>query len=352
MTMAPLLSATDLKRHYSVQVPGSLFGKRATLRAVDGVSFQLNSGEVLGLVGESGCGKSTTARLVLGQLPVSAGEVRFEGNLVPSDQGPEWRKLRRRMQMIYQNPLDALDRRLPIAVQIAEPFDIHFPGMARSEQTERVQTLMQQVGLRPDQATSYPHEISGGQRQRVVIARALALDPSLLVCDEPVSALDVSIQAQVLNLLHELREKTGFGALFISHDLKVVRQMSDRVAVMYLGRFVEEGLPEEVFHNPLHPYTQALVSAAPTPRGNRSRDRIVLDGDPPNPVSVPSGCPFHPRCPVAIARCKTEVPNLTTDAGRAVACHLAAEAGGSLSPAPRPEIKPQSAVKMTLEETA
>lgn len=330
----PLLSARALARHFPVRLPGGLFGRPGTLKAVDGVNFDLARGEVLGLVGESGCGKSTTAKLVLGHLPPSSGEVLFDGALIPADRSSDWRRLRRRMQMIYQDPLGALDRRLPVLTQIAEPFDIHFPTMPRAERRERAEALMDSVGLRPDQASSYPHELSGGQRQRVVIARALALDPELLVCDEPVSALDVSIQAQVLNLMSDLRARTGFAALFISHDLKVVRQMSDRVAVMYLGRIVEEGLPEEVFHSPLHPYSQALVSAAPTPR-RRARDRIVLKGDPPNPVNVPRGCPFHPRCPVALAHCSEKAPALLRDAGRAVACHLAQGAGGDLSPAPR-----------------
>ncbi|MCO6187751.1 ABC transporter ATP-binding protein [Rhizobium sp. L1K21] len=318
---------------------------KATLKAVDGVSFDLARGEVLGLVGESGCGKSTTARLTLGQLPPSAGEVIFEGKTVPSSRTQQWRNLRRHMQMIYQDPLGALDRRLPIIEQIAEPYTIHGIGGSRAERREKAQALMLQVGLRPDQASSYPHELSGGQRQRVVIARALALEPRLLVCDEPVSALDVSIQAQVLNLLDDLRRKTGFSALFISHDLKVVRQMADRVAVMYLGRIVEEGPPEDVFHAPLHPYTQALVSAAPSIHGNRGRNRIVLSGDPPNPVNVPGGCPFHPRCPVAVVRCRTDVPSLSREGDRAVSCHLAGSAGGGgFSPAPHPKSKALEAV--------
>lgn len=340
MIEQPLLVADVVSLHYSLRLPGGVFGQKATLKAVNDVSFSLNRGEVLGLVGESGCGKSTTARLALGQLAPNSGEVRFEGVAVPVDRGPAWRKLRARMQMIYQDPLGALDRRLPILRQIAEPFEIHRKDMPQAERLERASALMRAVGLRPDQASSYPHELSGGQRQRVVIARALALDPSLLVCDEPVSALDVSIQAQVLNLLDDLRQKTGFAALFISHDLKVVRQMADRVAVMYLGRIVEEGLPEAVFHAPLHPYTQALVSAAPSPHGRGGRTRIVLEGDPPNPVNIPSGCAFHPRCPVAVAMCRSQTPKLMRDAGRAAACHLAQTAGSTaLRPAPLPQQK-------------
>ncbi|MFO7855147.1 MAG: ABC transporter ATP-binding protein [Paracoccaceae bacterium] len=346
--MSAILEAKGLKRHYGVTMPGGLLGRRAVLKAVDGIDFSIPRGGVLGLVGESGCGKSTTAKLVLGHVPPTAGEVRFDGAPVPVDHGGDWRRLRRRMQMIYQDPLGALDRRLPIVAQIAEPFEIHRPEMGRAERRERALRLMDLVGLRPDQAPRYPHEISGGQRQRVVIARALALDPALLVCDEPVSALDVSIQAQVLNLLEDLRAETGFAALFISHDLKVVRQVADRVAVMYLGRIVEEGAPEQVFHDPLHPYTQALVSAAPSPRAAvAARRRIVLKGDPPNPVDVPPGCPFHPRCPVAVARCREAVPSLTRDAGRAAACHLAVSAGG-LNPAPRPGPTPATPLRETV----
>ncbi|GKX33893.1 MAG: ABC transporter ATP-binding protein [Rhizobiaceae bacterium MnEN-MB40S] len=318
----PLLSVTNLKRHYDVRLPGGLFGTPATLKAVDGISFEIMKGKTLGLVGESGCGKSTTAKLVLGHIPVTAGEIRFDGEKVTANHNAQWRAMRRRMQMIYQDPLGALDRRLSVADQIGEPIQIHTPETPKAERDERVASLMADVGLRRDMADRFPHELSGGQRQRVVIARALSLKPDLLVGDEPVSALDVSIQAQVLNLLDDLRQSTGFTALFISHDLKVVRQMSDRVAVMYLGRIVESGAPEEVFRRPQHPYTQALVSAIPTIRRSAVANRIVLKGDPPNPVNAPPGCPFHTRCPSAIAQCKSEVPALLETAGHKVACHL------------------------------
>nr|WP_274425559.1 ABC transporter ATP-binding protein [Chelativorans sp. YIM 93263] len=318
----PLVSVRDLKRHYDIRLTGGLFGRRAKLKAVDGVSFDLKMGETLGLVGESGCGKSTTAKLVLGLIPATSGTVSFDGSAVTAAHDAQWRHMRRRMQMIYQDPLGALDRRLPVSAQIGEPIAVHEPHVPADEREARVGEIMTSVGLRADQAASYPHELSGGQRQRVVIARALALQPDFIVCDEPVSALDVSIQAQVLNLLEDLKERNGFTSLFISHDLKVVRQMSDRVAVMYLGMIVEEGPPEDVFHAPMHPYTQALVSAIPTPSRRGKRERIVLEGDPPNPVNKPSGCPFHPRCPSAMSECREFQPMLASHGSRKVACHL------------------------------
>ncbi len=313
--MSALLEAQGLVRRYSMR--SGLFGASVDLRAVDGVSLTLEPGRTLGLVGESGCGKSTTGRLVLGMERPDAGAVRVEGRPMPAPGSAEWRRLRARMQMVFQDPLGALDRRLTIGAQVAEPLEIH--GL----DTARVPALLAGVGLRPDQAARYPHELSGGQRQRAVIARALATDPALLVCDEPISALDVSIQAQVMNLLQDVQERLGLAMLFISHDLRAVRQVSHRVAVMYLGRIVEEGEPDAVFAAPAHPYTQALVSAIP--RRGRAGGRIVLKGDPPNPAARPSGCAFHPRCAHAIARRRAEAPVLAPRAtdGRAVACHLA-----------------------------
>jgi peptide/nickel transport system ATP-binding protein len=250
-----------------------------------------------------------------------AGRVSFEGATMPQPGSSAWRKLRARMQMVFQDPLGALDRRLPIATQIAEPLDIHNIGAA-SERSARVEALLRAVGLRPDQGALYPHELSGGQRQRAVLARALATDPALLVCDEPISALDVSIQAQVMNLLLDLQEQFGTSMLFVSHDLRAVRQVSHRVAVMYLGRIVEEGEPDAVLHDPAHPYTRALVSAIPHP--GRTGQRMVLQGDPPNPADRPSGCAFHPRCPVANSLCAREAPVLKPRAdGRLIACHVA-----------------------------
>lgn len=318
--MTPLLKVDGLKRSYKVRQAGGLLGTRGDLKAVDGVSFEIRRGETLGLVGESGCGKSTTAKLVLGLLPASAGTVTFDGKSVTAVRDAAWREMRQRMQMVYQDPLGALDRRLTAERQIREPLDIFRIGQG-PERDQRVLDLLDAVGLPRAAAGRYPHELSGGQRQRVVLARALILQPSLLVCDEPISALDVSIQAQVINLLVDLQSKLGLTMLFISHDLKVVRQISHRVAVMYLGRIVERGDPDQLMRQPAHPYTQALVSAVPNPRARHHR-RIVLEGDPPNPVNVPRGCSFHPRCPIASVRCREETPVLAPTAdSHLVACH-------------------------------
>jgi peptide/nickel transport system ATP-binding protein len=317
--MSTLLEATGLRRHYQVRAGRGPFIARALLRAVDGVSLRLERGRTLGLVGESGCGKSTTGKLMLGLIPPTSGTVRYDGVDMPASSTAEWRALRLRLQMVYQDPLGALDRRLPIGQQIMEPLAIH--GLASSvERRERARAVMAAVGLQMHQFGRYPHELSGGQRQRVVLARALISEPDLLVCDEPVSALDVSIQAQVVNLLLDLQEQMGIAYLFISHDLKVVRQVSHEVAVMYLGRIVEQGEAESLFSRPLHPYTRALVSAIPVP-GPR-RERLLLQGDPPNPVDVPPGCAFHTRCPFATAACRAETPVLRARPdGRLVACH-------------------------------
>ncbi|MBX9991418.1 ABC transporter ATP-binding protein [Phreatobacter oligotrophus] len=318
--MISLVTARDLARTY--QLRRSVFGRPVAVRAVDGVSLHVGAGETLGIVGESGSGKSTLGRMVLGLEKPDGGAVTFDGAPMPEPLTAAWRRSRARMQMIYQDPLGALDRRLTVRDQVAEPLAIHGLG-ASAERMEKALAMLGRVGLSRHVAMRYPHELSGGQRQRVVLARALMTDPAFLVCDEPVSALDVSIQAQVVNLLVDLQESLGIAMLFISHDLRVVRQVSRRVAVMYLGRIVEEGDADDLFADPRHPYTRALVSAAPAPGGKR--ERIILTGEPPNPAARPPGCAFHPRCPLAEARCRETAPALTTlGGGRRVACHVVA----------------------------
>ena len=317
----PLVKVDAVVRSYRMR--GGMFGRVTDIRAVDGVSFDIQRGETLGLVGESGSGKSTTGRMVLGLEAPDSGSVAFDEAAMPSIASPAWRAQRARMQMIFQDPLGALDRRWSIERQVREPLDIHAIGDDASR-VVRTSELLRSVGLSRDQGLRYPHELSGGQRQRAVIARARATRPDFLVCDEPVSALDVSIQAQIINLLIDLQAELGLTMLFISHDLRVVRQICRRVAVMYLGRIVELGDADHLFAAPQHPYTRALVSASPAP-GRRSAERIVLTGDPPNPAARPNGCAFHPRCSLAFARCRTESPDLVEVApGRSVACHLTA----------------------------
>ncbi len=321
--MTALLEAIDLRREYRVHTGRGPFAAKGVLRAVDGVSFEIEAGRTLGLVGESGCGKSTTGKLALGLIAPTSGSVRYGGAAMPPGGSTSWRELRRKMQMVFQDPLGALDRRLPVGVQIIEPLVIH-GTLPPNEHRERARAVMDAVGLLPHQFDRYPHELSGGQRQRVVLARALMTEPNLLVCDEPISALDVSIQAQVVNLLLDLQDRLGIAYLFISHDLRVVRQVSHDVAVMYLGRIVERGEAESLFAAPAHPYTRALVSAIPvTGRGAAPRrEQLLLQGDPPSPVDVPAGCAFHPRCPFAAAQCRSEPPSLEVlPDGRQVACH-------------------------------
>ncbi len=314
--MSVLLEARGLVQQYTTGK--SLFGRPGAVRAVDGIDLSVAEGEILGVVGESGSGKSTLGRMLLGLETPFAGKVLYHGQPMPAPRTEHWRRLRAQMQLIFQDPLAALDRRMTVAAQIAEPLEIH--GLARgAELAERVEGLMGRVGLRRDQADRYPHELSGGQRQRVVIARALATSPRFLVCDEPVSALDVSIQAQVVNLLRDLQEQDGLTMVFISHDLKVVRNICDRVAVMYLGRVVEEATSDRIFADPRHPYTQALVSSIPR-AGQKLDGRIILRGEPPNPAARPQGCAFHPRCRFADAGCAAQVPRLENHGGRLAAC--------------------------------
>ena len=317
--MTELLRVTELKKHFV-----SRRGK-SSIRAVDGVSLTLESGETLGVVGESGCGKSTLGRTILRLLEPTSGEIAFDGEDLRALGPAALRAKRRDMQMIFQDPFASLDPRLNIGTIVAEPLVIHRIG-DRASRRETVVDLLETVGLEPDAAQLYPHEFSGGQRQRIGIARALALRPRLIIADEPVSALDVSIQSQILNLLVDLRERFGLSYIFISHDLAVVEHVSDTVAVMYLGRIVETAASEELFARPSHPYTEALISAVPQSEPARRGDRIVLKGEMPDPENPPPGCPFHPRCPKAMDLCGTATPNETNigseDWPHFVRCHL------------------------------
>lgn len=323
MTTPPLVEARAVTKHF---VAGArLFAsRRGVVRAVDGIDVDILPSETLGIVGESGSGKSTLGRLLLRLIEPTTGTVRFEGRDLSSLRSVEIRALRRRMQIIFQDPYASLNPRMRIGNAIGEGLAVHKLA-ARSEIKDRVLGLMERVGLSRDAYDRYPHEFSGGQRQRIGIARAIAVGPRFIVADEPVSALDVSIQAQIINLLLSLREEQGIAFAFISHDLRIVEHVSDRVAVMYLGRVVEIAPARDLYASPLHPYTKALLSAVPR-IGRHAQDgkRVVLKGDVPSPIAPPPGCPFHPRCPIAEARCKIEVPVLSEKAaGHSAACHLA-----------------------------
>ena len=329
MDETPLLEVDDVRVHFPVHEGVVRQRQVASIKAVDGVSFTLTRGETFGLVGESGCGKSTTALAVLRMLQLTAGSVRFEGQDI-TDLAPDaMRGVRRRMQMVYQDPYGSLNPRMRVRDIIGEPLVVHGLARDRDRYRDRVDELMDIVGLLPDMADRYPHEFSGGQRQRIGIARALALEPSLLICDEPVSALDVSIQAQVLNLLLDLQERLELTYLFIAHDLSVVRHVCDRIGVMYLGRLVEVASRDALFAAPRHPYTRALLAAVPLPDPvlEASRPQELIRGEVPSVRNPPAGCRFHPRCPLAEERCRRESPELITDpdTGDAVACHLATE---------------------------
>jgi oligopeptide transport system ATP-binding protein len=320
-----LLEVRDLVKHYPVSA--GLLGRQIGLvRAVDGVSFTIRRGETLGLVGESGCGKTTTGRCILQLERPTSGSVRFEGQELTTLPPAALRTVRRRIQVIFQDPYSSLNPRMTVGQIVGEPLAVHGLVKEPADRAARVQELLRQVGLLPQHGRRYPHELSGGQRQRVGIARALSLEPSLIICDEPVSALDVSIQAQIINLLEDLRRELGLTYLFVAHDLSVVRHISDRVAVMYLGRIVELADRQTLYEGPRHPYTKALLSAVPIPDPvvEASRERVVLGGEVPSPLHPPRGCAFHPRCPIAVDECQRTRPELReiTPAQRA-ACHLA-----------------------------
>jgi oligopeptide transport system ATP-binding protein len=319
-----LVQVKGLKKYFPVTQGILLQRKVADVKAVDGLDFEIRRGETLGLVGESGCGKSTTGRSILQLYRPTAGQVLFEGKDLVNLRGEELRRMRRNMQMIFQDPYASLNPRMTVGDIIGEPLEVHDIAKGK-EKKERVQELLQIVGLNPYFVNRYPHEFSGGQRQRIGVARALAVNPDFIVCDEPISALDVSIQAQIINLLEALQEKFHLTYLFIAHDLSVVRHISDRVAVMYLGKIVELTDRDSLYRNPLHPYTKALLSAVPIPDPvvEEKRERIILVGDVPSPVNPPSGCRFHTRCPLAIDICKRVDPEFRdTSKDHWVACHV------------------------------
>lgn len=313
--MTALLEVRNISKHYPAR------DGNGVVKAVNDVSLSLQAGRTLGIVGESGCGKSTLARLILRLVEPTAGAIQFEDQNLVGLSNAELGRVRRDIQIVFQDPYASLDPRMNVAAIISEPLDIHRVG-TRSERRAKVHALIDLVGLDRNAASKYPHEFSGGQRQRIGIARAIALEPKLVVLDEPVSALDVSIQSQVLNLLIDLRQRLGLSYIFISHDLSVIRLVSDDVAVMYLGQIVEYGKAEQVMGSPSHPYTQALVSAIPEIDPKNKRPRIVLAGDPPNPENIPSGCPFHPRCRHAMPVCARTPPALLPNQDRLVSCHL------------------------------
>jgi oligopeptide transport system ATP-binding protein len=322
ITDQTILEARNLKKHF-IKTSG-MISRKLTVKAVDGVSFDIRTGETLGLVGESGCGKTTVGRTLIGLYKPTEGSVLYKGEDLVSADSKLWAKYRRQMQMIFQDPYSSLNPRMTVGDIVGEPIDIHKLASGKKERMERIEYLLDMVGLNPEHLNRYPHEFSGGQRQRIGIARALAVEPDLIVCDEPISAVDVSIQAQIINMLERLQDDLGLTYLIIAHDLSMIKYISDRVAVMYLGKIVELVTSENLYANPQHPYTKALLSAVPIadPEIERQRKRIILEGDVPSPVNPPGGCYFHTRCSRALPICREVEPEKTDlGSGQWVACH-------------------------------
>ena len=351
-----ILTARGLKKHFKTS--GGGLAKGATVKAVDDVSFDVRRGETFAIVGESGCGKSTLARLLMRLLTPTEGDVQFDGADVRSLSGRDLTALRRDMQFIFQDPFSSLNPRMSVGKLVGEPLETHFPQMSATERRGKVAELLAKVGLRPEHAERYPHEFSGGQRQRIGIARGLASAPKLVIGDEPVSALDVSVQAQVINLLGDLRDELGLTLVIIAHDLAVIRHMSDRVAVMYLGQIVEQGDVDTVYNHPRHPYTRALLSAIPVAAHGARTPQTALEGEMPSPANPPAGCRFHTRCPFAKERCASEPPSLRetrASEGHVAACHYFEEIAAAtpdLGLADAPERAPGAAARFALYQDA